>query len=90
MPEHTVKVCRPGPWGNPYRVGRFQIEGPYARTAEITRADAVRFFRSGILCPDGEAMRARAKKELRGRNLACWCPLDQPCHADVLLEVANG
>lgn len=27
--------------------------------------------------------------ELRGKNLACWCPLDQPCHADVLLELAN-
>jgi len=27
---------------------------------------------------------------LRGKNLACWCPLDQPCHADVLLEIANG
>jgi hypothetical protein len=28
--------------------------------------------------------------ELRGKDLACWCPLDQPCHADVLLEIANG
>ena len=28
--------------------------------------------------------------ELRGKDLACWCPLDQPCHADVLLELANG
>lgn len=28
--------------------------------------------------------------KLRGRNLACWCPLDAPCHADVLLELANG
>lgn len=27
---------------------------------------------------------------LRGKNLGCWCPLDQPCHADVLLELANG
>ena len=27
---------------------------------------------------------------LRGHDLACWCPLDQPCHADVLLELANG
>lgn len=27
---------------------------------------------------------------LRGKNLACWCALDQPCHADVLLEVANA
>lgn len=28
--------------------------------------------------------------ELRGKDLACWCPLDQPCHADVLLELANA
>lgn len=28
-------------------------------------------------------------KPLRGKNLACWCPLDQPCHADVLLDMAN-
>lgn len=30
-----------------------------------------------------------AQSELRGKNLACWCALDQPCHADVLLELAN-
>ena len=30
------------------------------------------------------------RQELGGKNLACWCPLDQPCHADVLLELANG
>ena len=29
------------------------------------------------------------RRELRGKNLAWWCPLDEPCHADVLLEVAN-
>ena len=28
--------------------------------------------------------------QLRGRDLACWCPLDQPCHADVLLQIANA
>ena len=28
--------------------------------------------------------------ELRGKDLACWCPLDQPCHADILLEIANA
>jgi hypothetical protein len=27
--------------------------------------------------------------KLKGKNLACWCRLDQPCHADVLLELAN-
>ena len=30
------------------------------------------------------------KKKLKGKNLACWCPLDQPCHADVLLRIANN
>ena len=28
--------------------------------------------------------------KLRGKDLACWCPLDQPCHSDVLLELANA
>lgn len=29
------------------------------------------------------------KDELKGKNLACWCPCDSPCHCDVLLEIAN-
>jgi hypothetical protein len=32
---------------------------------------------------------AEARRILRGHDLACWCPLDQPCHADVLLELAD-
>lgn len=35
-------------------------------------------------------LRGRCLKELRGKDLACWCPLNQPCHADVLLELANA
>jgi hypothetical protein len=31
-----------------------------------------------------------ARSLLRGKTLVCWCPLDQPCHADVLIAVANG
>jgi hypothetical protein len=30
------------------------------------------------------------RRDLAGYDLACWCPLDQPCHADVLLELANA
>jgi len=30
------------------------------------------------------------RRELAGKDLACWCPLSEPCHADVLLEIANG
>lgn len=37
-----------------------------------------------------EANLSDIKASLAGKNLACWCRLDQPCHADVLLEVANG
>lgn len=38
----------------------------------------------------GFAALADRLPDLRGKNLACWCPLDQPCHADVLLELANA
>jgi hypothetical protein len=37
----------------------------------------------------GAFIAIRAKEELRGKKLACWCSLDQPCHADVLAELAN-
>lgn len=29
------------------------------------------------------------RRELGGRDLACWCPVGTPCHGDVLLEIAN-
>ena len=44
---------------------------------------------------DAYALGARNMAEyaaltLRGKDLVCWCPLDQPCHADVLLELARA
>ena len=54
---------------------------------------AVDLFRRALLGAfgdvDGDVARVSYLGELRGRDLACWCPLDQPCHADVLLELAN-
>lgn len=38
----------------------------------------------------GKAMATFAQAYLCGKDLSCWCPLDQPCHADALLEIANG
>lgn len=38
---------------------------------------------------DYELDPAEVRAALAGRDLACWCPLDQPCHADVLLGIAN-
>ncbi|MDI9901323.1 DUF4326 domain-containing protein [Rhodococcus sp. IEGM 1409] len=55
------------------------------------RSEAVRLYRLDItellVSPPLIAM---APKELAGKDLACWCPLDSPCHVDVLLELANG
>ncbi len=87
MPADTVSVARPGKWGNPFPVG---AAGPCGRKAD-DREGAVGFFRQ--MMEDAE-LRAAAGypadlSPLRGKNLACWCPLDGPCHADVLLELAN-
>lgn len=43
----------------------------------------------GIYTHGIESLEAHARRHLRGRDLACWCPLDEPCHGDVLLELAN-
>lgn len=67
--------------------------GGFTAKSEAT-AFAVDLYRRSLiatyLLPDGALDREFYLGELRGKNLACWCPLDQPCHADVLLELANG
>lgn len=64
----------------------------FASKAEAV-AFAVDMYRRSLeatyVLPDGPLNREFYLGELRGKNLGCWCPLDQPCHADVLLELAN-
>jgi hypothetical protein len=76
MPLNTVYVGRPTKWGNPFRVGLV-----------ANALEAVELFAA---LPFSENRLAEIRRELRGKNLACWCPLDQPCHADVLLRLANS
>jgi hypothetical protein len=87
MPDNTVYVGRPTKFGNPFQVGKFMyLTGP--KTGQMASAsDVVDMFRNKLTrTPDAvEVIRA----ELAGKNLACWCPLAKPCHADVLLEIAN-
>jgi hypothetical protein len=53
-------------------------------------AEAVAAFRRWIdEDPAGRQLAAEARVALRGKNLACWCPLNGPCHAEVLLDIAN-
>lgn len=92
-PENTVYVGRPGKWGNPYAVGdesAWMGEWPvYGIEEPLTRADASQLFHLALTGGHLDITEADVRSELAGKNLACWCPMDQPCHADVLLELAN-
>jgi len=79
MPDGAVYVGRPSRWGNPYKV-----------SGATTPLAACELYRDYLRrAPDQDELRL-GMSQLRGRDLACWCPLDQPCHADVLLELANA
>lgn len=92
MPANTVKVDRSTPWGNPFVIGEtYPVveEGPHEPIdhAKIENAaDAVEAFRPW--CEETMAQWGDLEP-LRGKNLACWCKRGSPCHADVLLELAN-
>lgn len=90
----AVIVARGHEWGNPYRVGEGIMGSSYGlqpfSPLIISRELAVALFRAWLLERFGPDVHEQIARELGGRDLACWCPLDQPCHADVLLELANG
>lgn len=93
MPPDTVSVTRPGRWGNPWAVGVNRCSGArlgYRQEMVTDAATAVRFF-SEMLVHSDRAYPSNEEivRKLRGKNLACFCALDQPCHADVLLKIAN-
>jgi hypothetical protein len=97
-PVGAIVVSRPSRWGNPFSIKDFPARG-VRREGYISlperRQLVVDCFRSlvehggapddGVPYDEVEGLAA-----LRGHDLACWCPLDQPCHADVLLELANA
>lgn len=93
MPPNTVSVTRPGIFGNPF-TAQAALDAGYRNGTSM----AVVGFRLWLL---GDPMFIKEQPEkrkrilaeipkLRGKNLACFCALDQPCHADVLLEMANA
>lgn len=75
MPENTIYVGRPTKWGNPYRVGYYSLQEAVTKY-ECWLAEMV-------------AKYPKFLEPLRGKNLACWCPLWQLCHTDILLREAN-
>jgi hypothetical protein len=101
-PEGAIVVSRPSRWGNPYRVARDRtgqwlvaiddgmvaVGAAYSTRALATDA-AVGFFRQALLLGELPVTVDDVRRELAGRDLACWCG-DGPCHADVLLALANA
>ena len=85
MPENTIYVGRGSKWGNPFRVGHVGVKN---------NRDAVRLFYRIIDRPEHHKFfvftTERIRLDLRGKNLACWCKDGEPCHADVLLKIANN
>lgn len=103
MPPNTVKVDRTTVFGNPFGVSKTITAKDAVRTfrrflrmsqAAIMRACKDEAGEPNPLGGLGMIMRRneilKRLPELRGKNLACWCKLGQPCHAHILLEKANG
>jgi len=82
-PANTVVVSRPTKWGNPFQVAE------YAGAID-PNALAVAAYKKWIFEPPQDELREQMVRELRGKNLACWCRYNQACHADVMLEIANA
>ena len=70
----VVLVSRPSKWGNPFVVGR-----------DGTLEESIKSYYEWA----NQGKVSTIRQELKGKNLACWCPIDQSCHADILLKVAN-
>jgi len=95
MPPNTVSVARPTKWGNPFVVGcnpsQFSAALPSHCDSVAEAVQHYRYFAQTWI----DLTRGNWVSALRGMNLACWCPLTDkdgnrvPCHADVLLELAN-
>lgn len=77
MPEGAVYVGRPSRWGNPFRVG--------TRPGEHTLETSLALYR--IHAADSRRGWDWLDPLRQATALVCWCPLDVPCHADVLIEL---
>ena len=91
LPHGAIVVDRSTKWGNPFIVSPSARPGARSGALYIcvpTVEDAVECYR--LMMAERPDLCEIARTELRGHDLACYCRTDQPCHADVLLEIANG
>jgi hypothetical protein len=93
LPANAANVARPGKWGNPFVVG---LDGTREQCVSLFYQLVSGFIDLGGRLSVDEQLAyfrrtRRALDGLRGKDLACWCALDgKPCHADVLIAIANN
>ena len=92
MPENTVYVGRPSKWGNPFLVSEFGAEEAAEMYMECILNNAMVYtyvdeIMASILFDRFKWMSENLSL-LKGKDLACFCSLSSPCHADVLLGLA--
>ena len=91
LPPNTVCVTRGTKWGNPWKVGHRLRDLATGNEFTIDQKMAVEMYRNMITRGKGKAaVKLMIQTELRGKNLACYCRPGTPCHADVLLKIANA
>ena len=97
MPPNTRKVDRSTIFGNPFDVAKYGPEEALRLHREwLTGAisdEEIEHRYPGVVATHLIEQRHRvliSLPELRGMNLACWCPPERSCHADLLLELVNG
>jgi hypothetical protein len=88
MPENTVYVGRGSKWGNPFKVGEKFIQ-PDGEEIILDNQQSVNLYDQSINFYALPVSKKEIIDELKGKNLACWCAKDKPCHADLLLAWAN-
>lgn len=88
MPPNTVYVGRGSKYGNPFIVGEV-YEGDFIIDNQHAKCCFADIYADGIWKDFSLPSPDEIKKSLKGKDLACWCPLDKPCHADILLKIAN-
>jgi hypothetical protein len=94
LPEGAVYVGRGSRWGNPYKLERYKFAHLDGSPAPFDEAEAremsLRDYEAAIVVGMLPFTADDVRRELRGKVLACWCPLTKRCHSEVLLEIANG
>ena len=90
-PAHAKYVGPGSFYDSPFRVARSARELESGGVLIVaSREEAVARYREWIAnTREGRFVASCAARNLWGLDLVCWCPADQPCHADVLLEIAN-